>query len=178
MSIRIALPLLLLLALAAAALGDERKPQPAAQAAGRSAFEAFKKLSGEWVTKAPEGSGEGGEVHVTYRVTSGGSAVVETVMPGTDHEMITVIHQDGDGVILTHYCMLGNQPQMRAAGQMEGNKVAFKFVHATNLASDKAPYMHHVAYTFVDDKTLKSDWTLYAGGKPSEHETFELKRKG
>jgi hypothetical protein len=137
-----------------------------------SAFERFKQLAGDWTSKA-----EGEEMQVTYRVTSGGSAVVETDAPGTPHEMVTMIHPDGDSVILTHYCMLGNQPQMKAPGATEGNQVAFKFTKATNLKSDKAPYMHDVTYTFVDKNTLKAAWTMYQDGKPGAQMTFELKRK-
>ena len=56
----------------------------------------------------PAKLGEGKDAHeatVTYKVTSGGSAVVETIGPGTEHEMVTVIHPDGDDLMLTHYCM-------------------------------------------------------------------------
>src|SRR5438105_3656350 len=124
-------------------------------------FERFKQLAGDWVAK-----GGGEEVQVKYKVTSGGTAVVETISPGTDHEMITVIHPDGDSLLLTHYCMLGNQPQMKAAGSGDGNQVAFKFLRATNLTSEKAPHMHNVTYTFVDKDALKTEWTMYQDGKP------------
>ena len=67
-----------------------------------------------------------------YRYDDRGK-LVETIFPGSEHEMITVIHPDGDDLALTHYCMLGNQPQMKAAGKGEGNKVEFK----TGPAEDK-----------------------------------------
>ena len=100
------------------------------------------------------------EVRVVYKVTSGGSVVVETIAPGTEHEMITVIHPDGDSLLLTHYCMLGNQPHMKAkpksgenpkAGE---NKVAFEFVKATNLASDKDMYMRIMSPSHLWIKTI------------------------
>ena len=53
------------------------------------------------------------QVVSTYRVTAAGSAVMEVLFPGTDHEMVTVYHQDGDDLILTHYCAAGNQPRMK-----------------------------------------------------------------
>ncbi|HEX4130718.1 MAG TPA: hypothetical protein VHZ24_11805 [Pirellulales bacterium] len=138
-------------------------------------LDAFKALTGDWVAK--QVGGDEKEFTVNYKVTAGGSAVVETISPGTDHEMVTVIHGDGPDLVLTHYCMLGNQPQMKAPGDGKSKTVAFKFVRATNLGSDKDMYMHDVTYTFVDKDTLRSEWTHYNDGKPSGNVVFELKRK-
>jgi hypothetical protein len=174
MSARSVFSVLFVLALSAAPLlGDDKKPHEK-EAGSNSGFERFKLLAGEWVGGQTK---EGLELRVQYKVTSGGSAVVETVFPGTDHEMVSVIHPDGADVILTHYCMLGNQPQMRAAGGGHGNKIEFKFVHATNMKSDKDSHMHDVTFTFVDKDTLSSEWTLYADGKAAHREVFKLKRK-
>src|SRR5262245_37030751 len=140
------------------------------------ALERFAKLAGEWVGKGMHGD-IGHETRVVYKVTAGGSAVVETIDPGSDHEMITVIHPDGDSLLLTHYCMLGNQPQMRAKPKAGDNKVAFEFVKATNLKSDKEMYMRSVTFTFVDQDTLKAEWTNYNDGKEAGKAVFELKRK-
>jgi hypothetical protein len=137
----------------------------------------FKQLAGEWVGKEVKGMNEGKEVRAMYKVTSGGSAVMETLFPGADHEMVTVIHPDGNDLILTHYCMLGNQPQMKATGKDDGSKVAFKFVRATNLKSDKDPHMHDVTFTFVDKDTYKSEWTFFKDGKAAGTTVFEMKRK-
>src|SRR5437588_7589647 len=157
MIVRATLPLLMLVALATTPLvGQDKKPQPPA-ASKHAAFEQFKGLAGDWVSKE---KAEGGmPVHVRYRVTSGGSAVVETIFPGSEHEMVTVIHRDGPDLLLTHYCMLGNQPHMKSSGNGAGNKVEFKFVKATNLKSDKDMHMHDVTFTFVDKETLRTEWT-------------------
>src|SRR5437870_3944758 len=68
------------------------------------ALDRFKQLAGEWVGKGMH-SGKEHEIRVVYKVTAAGSAVVETIAPGSDHEMVTVIHSDGDALLLTHYCM-------------------------------------------------------------------------
>jgi hypothetical protein len=149
------------------------KKEPAKKSPG---LELFAKLAGEWVGKGTHGD-DAHEVRVVYKVTSGGSAVVETIAPGTEHEMITVIHPDGDSLLLTHYCMLGNQPQMKAKPKADDKKVAFEFVKATNLTSDKDMYMHDVTYTFVDNDTLKTEWTNYNEGKAAGKAVFEMKRK-
>jgi hypothetical protein len=157
-------------------LGTLGRADDKAKAERNSALDQFAKLAGEWVGKGKHGDLEH-DARVVYRVTSGGSAVVETIDPGGDHEMITVIHPDGDALLLTHYCMLGNQPQMKAKPKAGDNKVAFEFVKATNLKSEKDMHMHSVTFTFVDKDTLKTEWTNYSDGKEAGKAVFELKRK-
>ncbi len=154
---------------------DKDKHKEHAHAVSPS-LEPFAQLVGEWVGKGLHGDKES-EVRVVYKLTSGGSAVVEMIDPDGDHEMITVIHPDGDSLLLTHYCMLGNQPQMRAKPKAGDKKVSFDFVKATNLKSDKDMYMHDVTFTFVDKDTLKTEWTNYNEGKAEGKAKFELKRK-
>jgi hypothetical protein len=175
MTTRVAIPLLILLALATAPLVGQEKKQHGLAGGKPTGFERFKQLAGDWVGK---GMGkEGHDVHIRYKVTAGGSAVVETIAPGTPHEMVSVIHPDGADLLLTHYCHLGNQPQMKAAGQGDGNKVEFKFVRVTNLKSAQDKHMHDATYTFVDRDTLRSEWTLYNEGKAAGRFAFELKRQ-
>jgi hypothetical protein len=165
--------------LSAALLGyatDEKKADR--RAAEKSpGLEKFKQLAGDWVGKETSGKEPGQEIRVIYKVTSAGSAVVETLLPGGEHEMVTVIHADGDDLALTHYCALGNQPHMKTKGKNDGDKIAFKFTGASNLKSEKDMHMHDVTYTFVDQDTLKAEWTHYEEGKPAGTVVFELKRK-
>jgi hypothetical protein len=144
--------------------------------AKNAALEQFKQLAGEWAGKGKHGDMEH-EARIVYKVTSGGTAVSETIDPGGEHEMITMIHPDGDSLLLTHYCMLGNQPQMKATPKEGDKKVAFEFVRATNMKSDKEAHMHSVTYTFVDKDTIKAEWTHYSDGKDAGKMEFELKRK-
>lgn len=177
MAIRVAFPFLILLAATAAPLAGQETKAARTESSPHAGLEHFKRLAGQWAGKEVKGPHEGKEVRASYKVTAAGSAVVETLFPGQDHEMITVIHPDGDDLVLTHYCALGNQPQMRAPGNEPSNTIAFKFVRATNLKSDKDPHMHDVTFTFVDNDTLRADWTYFAGGKPSGTVVFEMKRQ-
>jgi hypothetical protein len=168
--------LVLLFGCALTSAADDKKAE------GRSAqkspgLEKFKQLAGEWVGKETSGKEAGQEVRVIYKVTSAGSAVVETLLPGGEHEMVTVIHADGDDLALTHYCALGNQPHMKTKGKTDSDKIAFQFASASNLKSDKDMHMHDVTYTFVDADTLKTEWTHYNEGKPAGTVTFDFKRK-
>ena len=47
-------------------------------------------------------------MRVSYRVTAGGSAILETTAAGTPMEMISMYHDRGGKLFMTHYRMLGN----------------------------------------------------------------------
>jgi hypothetical protein len=159
--------------LAGAAADEKEKPKASAKAPG---LEMIKRLAGDW--EATEvGSKDGHKGRVNYRVTSGDSAVIETLFAGTDHEMVTVYHQDGPDLVLTHYCMLHNQPRMRAERGTPANQIAFKFTGGSNIKPDKDMHMHDLKLTFVDSNHVKAEWTLYQGGKAEDTKVIELTRK-
>jgi hypothetical protein len=132
----------------------------------------LKKLAGEW------SAGEAGTV--TYRLTAGGSAVVESMFPGSPHEMLTIYTAEGDEVKLTHYCMLGNQPGMRTKGGAAGDSLVFECDGKVgNAASHDEQHMHAVTITFVDADHVKEVWSTFEGGKPKgEPHVIMLTRKG
>ena len=173
---RRALPALLLSAFTVTVYAGENLKDHPTDTTKNPRFEQFKQIAGVWEGKEVEGR-VGQDVKIEYRVTSGGTAVVETISPGTPTEMVTIIHRDGDDLLLTHYCMLGNQPRMKASGTGDGNQFAFKFVGATNLKSPADMHMHDVTYTLTDKDSLRSEWTHYHGGKDGGRVVFELKRK-
>jgi hypothetical protein len=174
MSIRTASLIVGVLAFASLAANAGEKDKSAA--ASSSGFERFKQLEGEWVGMSNK-PGHAAGTGVVFKVTSAGSAVEETMLPGTAHEMINMIHPDGDDIVLTHYCAAGNQPEMKAPDKIAGKDVAFQFVRAGNMKSINDSHMHSVTYTFVDKDTLRTTWTNYDGGKPSGTVVFEYKRK-
>jgi len=81
----------------------------------RALFEELKKLEGDWQAQWQSRTYEPDKPFVLteIRVISGGSAVRETTGTGTTSEMSSVYHLDGNDLVITHYCNLGNQPQMR-----------------------------------------------------------------
>jgi hypothetical protein len=96
------------------ALADDGSHAPAAKHPG---LERFKQLAGDWVGTMSE-DGKGAQpVTAKYATTSGGTAVVETLGPGTKHEMVTVIHPDGKELALTHYCSIGFPPSKHSCAQ-------------------------------------------------------------
>lgn len=143
--------------------------EPAGAAA---TFEKIKSLEGEWVHEVD------GEVQTVSRIqiVAGGSAVMETLFPGTDLEMISMYHIDGDRVLLNHYCMLGNQPRFEAVMNQESNVIEFKFLDATGLNTPGEMHIHHGRVEWVGPDQLRSAWTPYENGKAVDPHAFELRR--
>jgi hypothetical protein len=134
----------------------------------------IKKLEGTWTT-SPASPGAPA-MSVVFKPTSGGSAVIETMFPGSDHEMINLFTADGDKVLLTHYCMLGQQPRMRQTASSDDKTMKFEFVDGGNIKSRDEGHMDAVALTIDGDK-LTEDWTFYADGKAVEHKVFEYQKQ-
>src|SRR6187431_1466103 len=126
---------LMLVALGTGAAGDDKtvKAPPAAKHAG---LEKLKSLAGTWVAADKDGKPTDQVVSV-IRVTAGGSAVEETLFPGQAQEMLSVYHRDGSDLLMTHYCMLGNQPRMKADPASPPGQIRFKFAGGTNLDPSK-----------------------------------------
>lgn len=145
--------------------------------AGNAGFERIKALSGEW--EMTPGSGEhpapGGKV--TYKVTAGGSAVVETMLEGSEHEMVTLFYMEGDDLALTHYCMLQNRPHMRAEPGSSLEKIVFKCQGGEHAKIEDEDHMHQATFIFTDADHLKAEWVLYRDGKPDRAHSFNLTRK-
>jgi hypothetical protein len=143
-----------------------------AQSGAAAGFEKLKTLAGEW-----EGfTNDRTPTTVSYRLMSNGSALVETITHG--HEtMVTVYHQDGDRLMMTHYCGAGNQPRMRAESfSADGKTITFRFLDATNLSGPEAGHMHGLVVTLVDNSRLTQEWAWHEKGQVKKEE-FRLSRK-
>lgn len=166
-----------LVAFAAAALAiagpNDKK---AAASMERSGFNKFKALAGEWLDADAKGE-DAKKVAVRYRVMSAGSIVVEEIFPASEHDMLTVYHMDGDKLVMTHYCAMGNQPRMQAAPMSESNRIKFDFTGGCNIRPDKDAHMHSAVFTFTDADHLQAEWTSWKDGKPQEPHTFHFVRR-
>ncbi len=141
--------------------------------AAAAAFEKLKSLAGEW-----QGPGPQGLITISYQIVSGGSAVMETLVPINEPSMVTLYHLDGGKLMMTHYCSIGNQPRMQAEPPRasEIKKLNFAFVAATNLAKPFAGHMAHLTFTFQDQDHFTQVWTWRQEGKDSPA-LFSLQRK-
>lgn len=130
-------------------------------------LERLKKLAGTWVMADKEGKPTDQVVSVV-KLTAAGSAVHETLFPGSPHEMVSIYHLDGPDLIMTHYCALGNQPRMKADPKSPANQIRFQFAGGSNLNPAKDKHMHEGTITFVDDDHIEVSGVCWEGGKPCE----------
>ena len=132
-------------------------------------FERLKSLVGEWRGRG----GEGKLVEVSYSLTAGNTAVVETLKMADGLSMVTIYHPNNEKLMMTHYCILNNQPRMQAAG--DDRSLTFSLVDVTNLPSPNAPHMRKLVLSFPDKDHLKHEWTLRASGQ-DKTEVFNFGR--
>lgn len=161
-SIRIVLALFVALA-ATAAL---------AQSAAQKSFDQLKSLSGSWEGKASNGQ----VVEVSFRETSGGTAVMSEIHGHGPENMISMFHLDGNRLLVTHYCGAGNQPRMQASASADSKTIAFTYLDATNLATPEDGHMTELMIAIPDADHHTEDWTFSDHGKEMK-EHFDLHRK-
>ena len=140
-------------------------------APGDAAWKQLLSLSGEW-----EGTAERKTSTVSYTVISGGTALMETIQaPAPEPGMVTIYHRDGDGLVATHYCSMGNQPRMRAPGASDGKSISFKFADITNLTPGGG-HIKDLTVTFDDPNHFTQQWTSAFDGK-EQSAVFKWTRK-
>ena len=143
--------------------------------AGSAEFERMKQLVGTWEGTSDMGK-EGEQIKVEYRLTSGGSALVETLSPGSDKEMVSVYHDRKGKLAMTHYCMLRNQPRLTLA-KADDKTIDLVFAGKGNdINPAKEKHMHAVRITFTDNDHIVQKWTHYEKGKSAGGVTLNLSR--
>ncbi len=138
---------------------------------GAAAFAKMKTLVGEWKST--------GSLHsrLIYELTGAGTTLVERDMTESMPDMMTMFHLDGRALLLTHYCMVGNQPRMQARSfDPASGEIRFQFLDATNLKTPNDAHMHNATFQIVDHDHLRSVWEFYENGQKSRTETFEFTR--
>src|ERR1700676_3531295 len=157
---------LLVIALQAVTYGDEKTGTPPA-ASTNANMEKMKKLAGTWVAADKDGKPTDQVVSI-IKLTAGGSAVHETLFPGQPHEMVSIYTVDGPDLVMTHYCVLGNQPRMKADPESPANQIVFQFAGGSNLDPKKDKHMHAATLTIVDDNHIEIAGVGWEGGAPAK----------
>ena len=141
---------------------------------GSEELQRIKGLAGSWVGETDLGQGPQ-PVQIVYRVTAAGSAVVETFNPGTPMEMVTMYHDQKGKLVMTHYCMLGNQPKMRLVNASD-KQLALDLAKDSGMKEDE-PHMNALTIDFLDTDRIRHTWGCCEGGDKIRNMTVEFKRK-
>lgn len=156
----------ILLCWAAAVAGEGMSP--------KAALERLKGLEGKWEGHVTTADGPRGSVE--YRVTSGGNTVMEFLFPGSDHEMVSVFYLDGGELVAKHYCVMGNQPEMKLdRSSSSENELHFVFSGGTNLDPNKDPHIHSGKIAIRGER-LENEWDVFSNGKKEGANRFFLSR--
>ena len=101
----------LVITLSPAAHADHSQP-PADNSSAE--LNRIKGLAGRWTATTSMFGKPNQRVYTKYEVTAGGSAVLESIFPGTPQEMISVYYDDNHGKLaMTHYCIMRNRPTLK-----------------------------------------------------------------
>lgn len=140
-----------------------------AESEGQTSFQQLTALEGKWSGKGSEGQ----PIEVSFRMTAGGSALMSEIQ-GQGHEnMITMFHLDGDRLLMTHYCGVGNQPRMKMIAS-DPKSVSFEFFDGTNIKPGDG-HMQRLRLTQLDANHHTEEWVFLDHG--TEHkEVFTLER--
>jgi len=139
-----------------------------------AAFERLKKLAGPWTGRSTKGWIDRNEIEVI-------AAKSVILMRGEDAHrnevMATAIHMDGQRLVLTHYCVAGNQPRLVASEiSDDGRRIVFTFLDGTGMASRDTGHMDKVVFQLLDDDHYTTQWTWYAKGSERWMEKIERER--
>jgi hypothetical protein len=134
-----------------------------------AAFAQLKSLAGTWNGHAM--TADGPPATVSYRLTAGGTAVIETLFGGTEHEMLTIYTLKGNDVVATHFCAAGNQPVMNLDKvQSTPDRLIFSFVSVGGDHATDHPHVHNGFIHITGNDQIEASWAMQnVDGTAFEH---------
>jgi hypothetical protein len=164
----------ILLTFSIASYAGDKTEHKSTQAPTNAGLEKMKKFVGTWVVADEDGKPTD-RVASVIRVTAGGTAVHETHFPGQAHEMVSLYTVDGPDLIMNHYCVLGNQPRLKADPNSSANQIVFRFAGGSNLDPKKDKHIHETTVTILDDDHVEVSDIGWENGGPSKELRHEMK---
>jgi hypothetical protein len=139
-------------------------------------FEQMKTLVGKWTGKADMGQGPV-DMLIEYRLLAGGSVLEERSFPGTPHEMVTMYYDLKGKLAMTHYCVLGNRPEMKfKSWDNKTRTMKFDFDPNCGINVKKESHMHALSITFDSADTITTSGIAIMDGKEQPPCATTLKR--
>lgn len=153
-------------------------PKAAKPVDAQEEFRKLKILAGTWSGRGPDGV-----VRVTFRVTSGGSALLQEMVPegrvsdpsNGDDDPVTMIYVDGNKLTLVMYCDTGrNRPRMLATRSPDGKRIEFAMV---DFGGDrKHGIMDRATFSIVDGAHHTEGWDYVTTSGQRLHAQLDLTR--
>jgi len=172
-SLKLALSISVIVLYCSTAFADAAKMPP--PYTGSKALETVKSLAGTWNGTVKHIDGKEEKVEVIYKVTSNGSAVIETIFTGTPMEM-TSVYFDKDGTLtMTHYCSVANRPELKLT--KEGKKsLSLSYAGGEGLDPKKDMHIHGLDLEIKEDGSIVQNWQGFEGGKQSHTTVLKLNK--
>ena len=136
-----------------------------------TAFSRLKALVGDWDAESSQG-----KAHSRFELIAGGSVLLERFTEPGGQEMLTAYHLDGNRLVLTHYCVAGNQPQMVAEKfDSASGELDFAFAGGSNIAPG-AGHMHDAVFHLTSSDHFDAKWDFVEAGKVKFSEEIHYTR--
>ncbi|MFN0128460.1 MAG: hypothetical protein ACKV19_17435 [Verrucomicrobiales bacterium] len=127
---------------------------------GSAGFERLKSLVGEWEANSPTM----GKMKTEFRLIAGDSVIEERFAEGTPMEMLSTYHDVNGQLMMTHYCMLRNQPRMKLT-KRTADSLTFELAPTPGLNPATDTHMHGATYTFIDADHYQLEGVTWDKGK-------------
>ena len=158
-----------------AAFGWLNAGEPQQPKAGSPEFERMKTLVGTWTGKTDMGQGPV-DLTIQYRLIAAGSVLEERCFAGTPNEMVTMYYDKAGKLAMTHYCMLGNRPEM-ALKASDAKSLTFDLdASCCTIDTKKESHMHSIKLSFEDADTISTSCKAFIDGKETPEHATVLKR--
>jgi len=153
-------------------------------------------LDGDWVLSSADEQ-EGGATKkgpaakligtdmtaMSFKVIGKGSAVQESLLPGTAKEMVSMYHcndfKNCSQVQAKHYCAKQNQPELILDAAKSNNKLVVMVCDMkTSLCNSAEGHVHEIKHELSQDNNhLKTTYTIYKDGKHEKDSIYHFNRK-
>jgi hypothetical protein len=139
-------------------------------------FNQMKQLVGNWKGSTKMGhNGKPETVATSFKLTAAGSAIQETLGPGTPNEMVDMYTDEAGKLTMTHYCAMGNQPHMQLT-RGDPKTIVLETTSVPGLDLAKDDHMHALTLSMPEPNKLVETWTSYLQGKTNDKAVFEFVR--
>lgn len=138
----------------------------------KATLKRLKALAGDWSLVDP--TGEHTDLRATYMVVAGGAAVIETLLPDTPQETVTVYHLEGDRVTVTQLSARGAPTRLVPRSTADYDTLGFAADLDENAEEDQ---LTGLQLTLIDEEHVRVEWFFTAGEDSPESRVFELQRE-